>query len=139
MKLIATLQCQDQPGIVNAMTSAILDCSGNIIENQQFTDPITNLFVMRTKFDTNKLVGDAKEIIESKMKKFKPEISIRESTKKKKALVLVSKESHCLRDLLYLMELGELPIEIPLVISNHEELKPLVESHGISLILILWF
>jgi len=123
MKLIATLQCQDQPGIVNAMTSAILDCSGNIIENQQFTDPITNLFVMRTKFDTNKLVGDAKEIIESKMKKFKPEISIRESTKKKKALVLVSKESHCLRDLLYLMELGELPIEIPLVISNHEELK----------------
>lgn len=136
MKLIATLQCQDQPGIVNAMTSAILDCSGNIIENQQFTDPITNLFVMRTKFDTNKLVGDAKEIIESKMKKFKPEISIRESTKKKRALVLVSKESHCLRDLLYLMELGELPIEIPIVISNHEELRPIVESHGISFKLI---
>jgi len=132
MKLIATLQCQDQPGIVNAMTSAILDCSGNIIENQQFTDPITNLFVMRTKFDTNKQVEDAKEIIESKMKKFEPKISIRESTNKKKALVLVSKESHCLRDLLYLMELGELPIEIPLVISNHEELKSLVESLGIS-------
>jgi formyltetrahydrofolate deformylase len=46
MQLIATLQCQDQPGIVNAMTAGILECSGNIIENQQFTDPITNLFIM---------------------------------------------------------------------------------------------
>jgi formyltetrahydrofolate hydrolase len=40
MQLIATLQCQDQPSIVNAMTAGILECSGNIIENQQFTDPL---------------------------------------------------------------------------------------------------
>jgi formyltetrahydrofolate deformylase len=45
---------------------------------------------------------------------------------------MVTKESHCLRDLLYLLELGELPIEIPLVVSNHEELRSLVESHGKS-------
>jgi len=63
MQLIATLQCQDQPGIVNAMTSAILECSGNIIENQQFTDPITKLFVMRTKFDTDKTEKMSGQII----------------------------------------------------------------------------
>jgi formyltetrahydrofolate deformylase len=45
--------------------------------------------------------------------------------------MMVTKESHCLRDLLYLYELGELPIEIPLVISNHSDLRSLVESHGI--------
>jgi formyltetrahydrofolate deformylase len=45
---------------------------------------------------------------------------------------MVTKESHCLRDLLYLVELGELRIEIPLVISNREDLKSLVESHGIN-------
>ena len=56
MDLIATLSCQDQPGIVHAMTTAILDCSGNIIENQQFTDPITNSFVMRTRFETNESI-----------------------------------------------------------------------------------
>jgi formyltetrahydrofolate deformylase len=44
----------------------------------------------------------------------------------------VTKESHCLRDLLYLRELGELPVEIPLVVSNHDELRGLVESHGIA-------
>jgi formyltetrahydrofolate deformylase len=42
MDLIATLQCVDQPGIVHAMTSSVLACQGNIIENQQFTDPVTN-------------------------------------------------------------------------------------------------
>jgi len=136
MQLIATLQCQDQPGIVNAMTSAILDCSGNIIENQQFTDPITNLFVMRTKFDTTKQAQEAQELIDIKMGKFSPKVSVRQSNEKKKVLILVSKESHCLRDLLYLMELGELPIEIPLVISNHKELKSLVEVNGIKFQLI---
>jgi len=50
MDLIASLQCKDQPGIVHAMTSAVLACGGNIIENQQFTDPSTNEFVMRTRF-----------------------------------------------------------------------------------------
>lgn len=52
MELILTLQCKDQPGIVNAVTSAILICQGNIIENQQFTDPQSLDFVMRTRFET---------------------------------------------------------------------------------------
>jgi formyltetrahydrofolate deformylase len=45
---------------------------------------------------------------------------------------MATKESHCLRDLLYLLELNEMPIEIPLVVSNREDLKQLVESHGIA-------
>lgn len=44
----------------------------------------------------------------------------------------MTKDSHCLRDILFLLELGELPIEIPLVMSNHEELRSLIESHGIN-------
>ena len=68
--------------------------------------------------------------------KFSPKISVRESMKPKNVLVLVSKESHCLRDLLYLKELNELPIQIPLVISNHPDLTKLVESHGIKFKLI---
>jgi len=130
MQLIATLQCQDQPGIVNAMTAGILECSGNIIENQQFTDPITNLFVMRTKFDTENSIKTAQDKLSAKLSKFSPKVSIRESSHKKKVLILVSKESHCLRDLFYLMQLDELPIEIPLVISNHNLLKDLVEANG---------
>ena len=132
MDLIASLQCEDQPGIVHAMTSAVLACGGNIIENQQFTDPSTNAFVMRTRFETSGgLVGAEKSLNEG-LAKFNPSLHIRPTAQKPRALVMVTKESHCLRDLLYLEELGELNIEIPLVISNREDLRTLVESHGIK-------
>jgi formyltetrahydrofolate deformylase len=132
MDLIATLQCADQPGIVHAMTSAILGCGGNIIENQQFTDETTNTFVMRTRFETDKGIEAAQTSLNESLAKFAPSLKIRPTASKSRALVLVTKESHCLRDLLYLIELGELPIEIPVVVSNHEELKPLVESQGFT-------
>jgi len=129
--LIATLQCADQPGIVHAMSSSVLAAEGNIIENQQFTDPVTNTFVMRTRFETASSLARASEVLASSLAKFNPELKIRDNSSPKRALVMVTKESHCLRDLLYLLELGELPIEIPLVVGNHEDLKQLVESHGI--------
>ena len=134
MDLIVTLQCQDQPGIVHAMTTAILDCLGNIIENQQFTDPTTNTFVMRTRFETGLSLHDVNTKLNSVLNRFKPNLSVRSVSEKKRVLVLVTTESHCLRDLLYLQDLGELPIEIPAVLSNHGDLKALVESHDIKFI-----
>ena len=131
MDLIATLQCADQPGIVHAMTSAVLNCGGNIIENQQYTDHTTNTFVMRTRFETSQGMAAAQNSLNGELGKFSPALDIRETAKKPRALVMVTAESHCLRDLMYLLELGELPIEIPLVVSNREDLKQLVESHGI--------
>jgi formyltetrahydrofolate deformylase len=134
MDLIATLQCSDQPGIVHAMTSAVLACGGNIIENQQFTDEPTNTFVMRTRFETTQGIDVARKSLNDGLGKFSPTLHIRPTQSKPRALVLVTKESHCLRDLLYLLELGELPIEIPVVVSNHEDLRSLVESHGFTFI-----
>ena len=132
MDLIASLQCADQPGIVHAMTSAVLNCGGNIIENQQFTDPTTNQFVMRTRFETSQGIDGAHKSLNEGLSKFNPSLHIRPTAQKPRALVMVTTESHCLRDLLYLEELGELNVEIPLVISNREELRSLVESHGIK-------
>lgn len=134
MDLIVTLQCKDQPGIVHAMTTAVLGVRGNIIENQQFTDPTTQDFVMRTRFETELEFTEVKAALELGLNQFKPILSLRSATKQKRVLILVTKESHCLRDLLYLQELGELPIEIPAVVSNHGDLKALVESHGIKFI-----
>jgi formyltetrahydrofolate deformylase len=136
MDLIASLQCADQPGIVHAMTTAVLGCGGNIIENQQFTDNSTNTFVMRTRFETSRGLDAAQKSLNDGLGKFSPALHIRPTNQKPRALVLVTKESHCLRDLMYLLELGELPIEIPLVISNREDLKSLVESHGIPFLYI---
>ena len=131
MDLIVTLQCQDQPGIVHAMTTSILNCGGNIIENQQFTDPVTKIFVMRTRFETEQTFAQAEITLASGLSAFNPRITLRPVEEKKRALILVTSESHCLRDLLYLQELGELPIEIPKVFSNHDTLRTRVESHGI--------
>jgi formyltetrahydrofolate deformylase len=131
MDLIATLKCADQPGIVHAMTSSVLAAQGNIIENQQFTDPVTNTFVMRTRFESSVSLDQARKVLAEGLAKFKPELNLRDNSARKRALIMVTKESHCLRDLLYLLELGELPIEIPLVVGNHEDLRGLVESHGI--------
>ena len=132
MDLIASLQCEDQPGIVHAMTTAVLNCGGNIIENQQFTDPTTNQFVMRTRFETSQGIDGAHKSLNEGLSKFNPSLHIRQTAQKPRALVMVTTESHCLRDLLYLEELGELNVEFPLVISNREELRSLVESHGVK-------
>ena len=134
MDLIVTLQCKDQPGIVHSMTSAVLAADGNIIENQQFTDSDTNVFVMRTRFETTQSLEEARSVISAGLAHLEPDLHIRPTDAKKRALVLVTKESHCLRDLMYLQELGELPIEIPAVMSNHADLRPLVESHGLPFI-----
>ncbi|MFM8752010.1 MAG: formyltetrahydrofolate deformylase [Actinomycetota bacterium] len=131
MDLLATFTCKDTSGIVHTMTDAILKCRGNIIENQQFTDPLTGMFCMRTRFTTDSSLSESEAILKSELSRFAPELKIRELNKRPRALILVTKESHCLRDLLYLRELGELPVEIPLVVYNHEDLRSLVESHGI--------
>lgn len=87
---------------------------------------------MRTRFETSSSLDTARKVLFEGLSKFNPEFTIRDNASPKRALVMVTKESHCLRDLLYLLELGELPIQIPLVVGNHEELKSLVESHGIK-------
>ena len=136
MDLIASLQCEDLPGIVHAMTTAVLNCGGNIIENQQFTDPTTNQFVMRTRFETSQGIDGAYKSLNEGLSKFNPSLHIRPTEQKPRALVMVTTESHCLRDLLYLEELGELNVEIPLVISNREDLRSLVESHGVKFLFL---
>lgn len=130
MDFVATLTCEDRPGIVHALTSAILACGGNILENQQFTDPKSNLFVMRTRFLTESSLAEVRGIFDGALERFTPTFTLREMAQRKRALIAVSRESHCLRDLLYLHEIGELPIEIPVVVSNHPDTRSLVEGHG---------
>ncbi len=132
MDFIAALKCVDQPGILHAMTNAVLSCGCNIIENQQFTALPTNTFVMRTRFESNLDLAATTANWNNELAKFNPELKIRPTVEPLNALVMVTKESHCLRDLLYLLELSELNIRIPIVISNHESLRSLIESHGIK-------
>ena len=89
---------------------------------------------MRTRFETNAELKDANASLAERLNTYSPNLQVRDFNKPKRALLLVTKASHCLRDLLYLKDLGEMPAEFPVVIGNHEDLRPLVESHNLPFI-----
>lgn len=118
------------------MTSTVLDLDGNIIENQQFTDPLTNSFVMRTRFETSTSLEKAEQALTASLAKFAPQLSVRDAAVPKRALIMATKADHCLRDLLYLRDLGEMPVEFPAIVANHADLQGLANSHNIPFILL---
>ena len=129
---VLTLRCPDTSGIVHAVASGLLDTGANILEQAQFTDPDLNLFCLLTRFETPEtdttVVRDA---ITSAVRRFDPVITLRKAEVRRRVLVMVSKFDHCLVDLLYRWKTGELPIDIPLIVSNHDDLRPIAEAAGI--------
>jgi len=127
-----TLQCTDRPGIVRATSTAIVEVGGNILENDQFTDPVTNQFCMRTRFETQNADIDAvRDLLLSELGDFSPQLGIRNEEVQRRALVMVSQFDHCLADLLYRREQGDLPLDIVAVVSNHNVCKPLVTRYHV--------
>jgi formyltetrahydrofolate deformylase len=127
-----TLQCTDRPGIVRATSTAIVEVGGNILENDQFTDPVTNQFCMRTRFETQNADIDAvRDLLLSELGDFSPQLGIRNEEVQRRALVMVSQFDHCLADLLYRREQGDLPLDIVAVVSNHNVCEPLVTRYHV--------
>lgn len=132
MIYLMTLQCDDQPGIVHAATTAIVEVNGNILENDQFTDPVTNLFCMRTRFESPASeTEDVRSRIAAGLSKFAPTVGLRPENLRRRVLIMVSSSEHCLADLLYRWDIGDLPIDIVAVVSNHADVAPLVARYGI--------
>ena len=132
---ILTLTCQDGPGIIHAVSGALLEVGANVLEQAQFTDQDSRLFAMRTRFEapTREPAAIAAVLRESAAR-FDPVVVVRAEQARRRALVMVSKQDHCLVDLLYRYDNGELPVEIPLVVSNHEDCRPIAERHGIAFV-----
>ena len=131
-RYVMTLRCPDQPGIIRAFAEGVVNASGNIVDNQQFSDPDSGTFCMRTEFDSPvESTADVEQHLLAALTPFEPTLTLRPESLRRRMLVMVSKFDHCLVDLLYRHETGELPVDIPLVVSNHPDLRPLVEHHGI--------
>jgi formyltetrahydrofolate deformylase len=134
---LLTLTCQDRPGIIHAVAGALLDVSANVLEQAQFTDQDSGLFAMRTRFEAPDDDAPAvRRLVEERTAGFSPTVDVRLEQSRRRVLVMVSKYDHCLVDLLYRYENGELPVDIPLVVSNHEDCRPLVERHGIPFVVL---
>jgi formyltetrahydrofolate deformylase len=132
---VATLRCADAPGIVFATTSAIVAVGGNIVENDQFTDPVTDQFCMRTRFESPETdVTAVRARLTEELARFVPVLDVRRQDVRRRAVVMVSEYDHCLADLLYRIEHGDLPLEIAAVVSNHSTLAPLAQHHGVAFV-----
>jgi formyltetrahydrofolate deformylase len=128
---ILTLSCADTRGIVAAVTGFLTEHDGFIVESTQFGDPSTNRFFMRVHFSApngEQLKTTFEQAVASR---FGMEWQLTDATRKARVLVLVSKQLHCLNDVMYRFRNGQLPVEIVGVASNHEDARSMVEWHGI--------
>jgi formyltetrahydrofolate deformylase len=131
---VLTLACADAPGIVYAVTGFLVRHSGNILASQQFDDRDTGLFFMRVHFETldaavnlESLRAGAGPVADS----FGATWELHPADAKYRVLVMVSRFGHCLNDLLFRYTIGALNIEIPAIVSNHEDFAGLAAWHGI--------
>ena len=131
--------CPDQPGLVSDLASWIASKNGNIRHADHHTDADANLFLSRIEWDLDGFLLDKNQI--------NSEVILLEQRLKGKAVlsfsddfpnvaIFVSKQSHCLVDLLWRVKSGELCMNVPLVISNHSDLEEISSSFGISFKLI---
>lgn len=128
------IHCPDQPGLVHDVTGFISSHQGNIVDLQQHIDPIENAFFMRVEWSLENFTLEQGEIearLSPMARRHQMQCELYFSTKKRRVALFVTKENHCLYDLLARHEAGELPVDIPVVVSNHETLRPAAERFGI--------
>jgi formyltetrahydrofolate deformylase len=128
---ILTLVCRDQPGIVHAISGAIVNAGGNITESQQFSSADTGTFFMRLQVESAIDAAGFQAAIAPVTESYGMTWQLDVVGRPLRTLVLVSKAGHCLNDLLYRDHADQLSIEIPLVLGNHPELAGLAEFYGV--------
>lgn len=119
---ILTIACPDRPGIVSAVSTLLFEAGCNILDAQQFDDVETGRFFMRIVFDRLEEARPHDAIaaaVGELAKRFSMTYTLRERATKKRVLLLVSKFDHCLADLIYRWRIGELPMDIVGIVSNH--------------------
>jgi formyltetrahydrofolate deformylase len=131
---ILTLACVDQPGIVHAVTTFLVEHGGNIRESQQFGDRESGRFFMRIDFETSDAyAADAlRRDFAATAERFDMRYELWPAHAPYRTLIMCSKQLHCINDLLFRTTTGDLQIDVPLVISNHRDAEPLVRSYGID-------
>ena len=129
-----TLSCPDRVGIVAAVSTFVANHQGWIVEAQHHADRVAQRFFMRQEILAESLpfgIEAFREQFAPIAASFQMDWKITDSARKKRVVILVSKLEHCLYDLLARWQSGELDVEIPCVISNHDVFRKFVEWHEI--------
>ncbi len=134
-RYILILSCKDVRGIVAAVTGFLAQHYGFIIESAQFGDESTGSFFLRIEFKVE-TPGPSEDVLkkafyEKVAQAFNMRWQIVDKSHKSRVLIMVSKYGHCLNDLLYRYSTSQLAIEVPAIISNHEDWRGVAEWHNI--------
>ena len=129
---VLTLRCADAPGIIHAVSGALLATSANVLEQAQYTNERTGMFAMRTRFESESTDVEALRVhVEQATTSFDPIITLRNEDDRHRVMIMVSQYDHCLVDLLYRQANGEIPMDVPVIVSNHEVCRPIADQYGI--------
>jgi len=129
---ILTLSCPDRPGIVHAVSGFLLERGGNIEEAAQYNDHATGLFFMRVQFACDQLTfDDLKAQLKFFADPFQMDWKLHATNAPMRTVILVSREGHCLNDLLFRWKSGLLPVDVRAVISNHRDFYQLAASYNV--------
>ncbi|AOI71520.1 formyltetrahydrofolate deformylase [Burkholderia ubonensis] len=135
---ILKLSCPDRHGIVHAVSGFLFERGSNIIDSAQFGDSRTGEFFMRVHFDQNGSGADVAAALDTLRAQFAPlaeqfamRWELHDAAVKPRVVIMVSKIGHCLNDLLFRYRTGQLPIEIPAIVSNHKDFYQLAASYDI--------
>jgi formyltetrahydrofolate deformylase len=134
-RFVLTVTCPDRTGIVAAVTGFIASYGGWVVEAAQHGDLTTGQFFQRIEVLAESLPFGIEEFgrrFADVAREFQLDWHLSDTDVRKRVVVLVGREDHCLADLLNRWRSGDLRCDIPAVISNHPDLRPLVEWHGIS-------
>lgn len=128
---VLTFSCADKPGIVHAVSGAIVAARGNITESQQFASTDTGRFFMRLQVESAADRAEFERALAPVIEQFGMQHRVDNVGRPLRTLVLASTAAHCLNDLLFRQRAGQLPIDIPLVLSNHGTLRDLAGFYGV--------
>jgi formyltetrahydrofolate deformylase len=128
---VLTLSCPDRPGIVHAVTGALLRHHANVTESQQFGDPDTRLFFLRVQFTCPAPPERLQAAVRGAAEEFDFDWQLHPLTEPTRTLIMVSRAGHCLNDLLYRHRAGRLPVTPVAVVSNHTDLEGLADFYEV--------
>ena len=128
---VLNLSCPDHLGLVHAVSGFLLEHSGNIEEAAQYNDPATGLFFMRVQFACAQSHAALSEHLTSFAQPYQMRWSLRATAQPMPTVILVSREGHCLNDLLFRWKSGLLPVDIRAIISNHRDFYQLAASYNV--------
>jgi formyltetrahydrofolate deformylase len=136
---VLLVSCPDRKGVVAAIADFIFRHNGNILFNDEHGDEESNLFLTRVEFDTSDFAFDLTQFSERFApiaRDFQMEWQLARSAERPRIAIFVSKYDHCLQDLLYRHQSGELRCEIPLIISNHSDNQRIADFYRIPYFLV---